>query len=176
MPRSQNNELAGGFTHYRIIGSEEVVDNAVSGVSAITAFAIPAGTVLKDVCVRVNRGFYENAAGGSTAFTYRVGDDTDVDGFITQQTISTAGDSPILAGSSGMVAWNNGAYFIGTDSAGATTGNVVNGKAYSTANIVKVTISTDDEWIALQDGELFVGANISTHPLMHLADAEHTYS
>jgi hypothetical protein len=160
MPRSQNNELAGGFTHYRIITSDEVVSAQDTGDSVITAFAIPAGTVLKDVCVKVNRGFYENASGDSTAFSYVAGDSDDADGFITQQAISADGDGPILAGSSGMVAWNSGAYFIGTDSAGATTGNVVNGKAYSTANIVKVTVSSDSNFTNLQDGELFVGANI----------------
>lgn len=155
MARSQNNEVAGGFTHYKIIGVESVVDSA-----SITAFAIPAGTVVQDICTRVNRGFYENADGASTSFTVIVGDADDDNGFITERTLSAAGSGPILAGSSGMVDWNTGAYFIGTDSVGATTGNVVNGKAYSSAKTVIVKFASDDDLSNLQDGELFIGMNL----------------
>lgn len=152
MPRSQNNEVAGGFTHWAIIDSEKVRANATLASAGISPIAIPAGGVVRDVAMHVLKRW---TSGTITDVDVTIGDGADADGFVASYDIFETNAS------TGVTKWNDGAYFQGQDSAGATTSNVLNGKIYASADTIDVAFtSTGGNLDLLTGGELFVGANI----------------
>jgi hypothetical protein len=130
-----HNELGYGWTHRLeldytdFLGVTSASDNDTVTVSA---FNIPAYSVVETVGYRLVTAFDDS--GGGTSGTLLLGDEDDPDGFLTSSVIHVDGTEVFIG-------FNTGAYFTGTDSGTHTTANTIKGKTYTAAKTVKAVFT-----------------------------------
>ena len=155
-----NNEVGRGYNRQIVLTSADLVANEPSGSSdgdtqTYELFSLPVGSYLRGVYYYLRTAFDDS--GGGSDLTVQLGDTSDANGIMDVKQVHVDGTEVFAAVTDGV-------FFNTTGTSNANT-NVVNGKVYTTANVVEVLFTpgaggTNYKLSELTAGEIVFVADI----------------